>query len=81
MGANSLNLQLEMLHDVSEWKNKNHDGGAIMRYPKGPKKGPLIGKLKDFFHCCYKNGWIPFKFGMEVSNKCNYHHVKFRGPP
>ena len=40
MGANSLNLQLEMLHDVSDWENKNHDDGAIMGYLKGPKKGP-----------------------------------------
>ena len=40
MGAISQNLQLEMLHDVSDQENKNQDGGAIMGYLKGPKKGP-----------------------------------------
>ena len=57
------------LHDVGDYKNTNHDVGAIMWY----LKVPLKQKNVFFFHCCYKNGYSPFK--------CNFLLVKFCGPP
>ena len=40
IGPNSFNSMLGVIHDVRDQEIKNHDGGAIMRYLKRPKKGP-----------------------------------------
>ena len=79
-GPVHFNSQLGTLQDVRDYKNRNHNDGAIVGYLKGPKRAPKR-KNEFFFHCDYKNEWNDFKFEMEVPYRCNYHHVKICGPP